>query len=80
MKKTTVERQAFTAQDLAAYLGISLTSAYDLMHADDFPALRIRTGKGRGTVRVMKIALDEWIANQTKRPTSRSNYRIGERS
>lgn len=50
--------KALTTKELAEYFNISQNTAYELLHAQRFPALRIRTGKGRGCIRVMKDDLD----------------------
>jgi excisionase family DNA binding protein len=57
---------ALTTKELAAYLNISIGSAYALMRSRDFPAVCIRPGKGRGTYRVMRGALLDWLAAQGK--------------
>lgn len=61
-----ISRQALNAKEVATYLGISRSSAYNLLNSTDngFPAIRIRTGSGRGSLRVMKSALDHWLENQ----------------
>lgn len=53
---------ALTTKELAAYLKISIGSAYALMRSQDFPAVCIRPGKGRGTYRVMADDLAAWLA------------------
>lgn len=55
---------ALTTKELAAYLNISIGSAYALMRSQDFPAVCIRPGKGRGTYRVMADDLAAWLAAQ----------------
>ena len=59
-------KAALTTKELAAYLNISIGSAYALMRSHDFPAVCIRPGKGRGTYRVMQRDLMEWLAAQGK--------------
>lgn len=57
---------ALTTKELAEYLNIGLGSAYALMRSDGFPSVCIRPGKGRGTYRVMRGDLLEWLAAQGK--------------
>ena len=61
---------ALTAKELAAYLHISIGSAYALMRSDGFPSVCIRPGKGRGTYRVMADDLAVWLAAQGKGGTA----------
>ena len=44
----------------------SFGTAYALMRSQDFPAVCIRPGKGRGTYRVMADDLTAWLAAQGK--------------
>ena len=48
-----------TMSDVARFLRISRTSAYELLHRPDFPALRL----GR-RVRVMRDDLEQWLRAQ----------------
>ena len=48
-----------TMTDVARFLRISRTSAYELLHRPDFPALRL----GR-RVRVMRDDLEQWLRAQ----------------
>lgn len=57
---------AFTVKELAAFLNISLGSAYSLMRSQGFPSVCIRPGKGRGTYRVLESDLLAWLAAQGK--------------
>lgn len=59
--KSNVEKQTYSAQDVAAYLGISSSAAYNLMQAIDFPAFRIG-----GRVLVTKAGFEEWLGKQQK--------------
>ena len=61
---------ALTAKELAAYLHISIGSAYALMRSDGFPSVCIRPGKGRGTYRVIVDDLAKWLAAQGKGGTA----------
>lgn len=63
---STNSRAALTTKELAEYLNISIGSAYALMRSDGFPSVCIRPGKGRGTYRVMRGDLLEWLAAQGK--------------
>ena len=64
-KETAIQRAALSAPEVAVYLGIGRTAAYDLMHMDGFPAFRVSTGRGKGSMRVMRAALDRWIEQQS---------------
>ena len=50
-----------SAKLIAQTLGISLSSAYELMHDKDFPALRIGS-----RIIVPKEDLRKWVADNTK--------------
>lgn len=54
-----VERITLSAPELAACLGISRASAYNLLHAEDFPSFTI--GKRR---LVTKQAFEKWLSEQ----------------
>ena len=66
MSREAKVSSALTAKELAAYLHISIGSAYALMRSDGFPSVCIRPGKGRGTYRVMAGDLASWLAAQGK--------------
>ena len=51
----------FNAETVAAVLGIAPSSAYELMHEKDFPALRIGT-----RIVVPKEKFIEWVQKQTE--------------
>lgn len=51
--------------EVAKYLGISRTLAYELVHREDFPSFRPKPGGRRILVR--QDDLDQWIANQRDR-------------
>lgn len=53
----------YTAYDLKDILGISRTSAYNLMHAKNFPSFRIGGAK-KGNLVVRASDLDSWIESQ----------------
>lgn len=60
MRKTsTIERQTMAAADVAAYLGVSLSGAYNMMKAVDFPAFRIG-----GRIMVTRAAFEAWLVEQ----------------
>lgn len=60
MRKTsTIERQTMTAADVAAYLGVSLSGAYNLLNAETFPSFRIG-----GRVMVTQSAFENWLVSQ----------------
>lgn len=64
--KTAIQRAALSAPEVAIYLGIGRTAAYDLMHAEGFPSFRVSTGRGKGSMRVMRAALDRWVEEQSE--------------
>ena len=51
----------FNAETIAAVLGIAPSSAYELMHEKDFPALRIGS-----RIVVPKEKFIEWVQKQTE--------------
>ena len=61
-RKSNVEKQTYTGPDVAAYLDISVSGAYNLMQAVDFPSFRIG-----GRVLVTKAAFEEWLGRQQER-------------
>lgn len=54
-----MERITLNAIELAACLGVSRATAYNLLHAKDFPAFTI--GKRR---LVTKVAFERWLEEQ----------------
>ena len=50
------ECRTYSAKELSAVLGISLTAAYELMHNIDFPSVRIG-----GRYKVLRDDLDTWL-------------------
>ncbi len=66
MSSGTEKGPALTVKELAAYLNISMGSAYTLMHAQGFPSFCVRPGKGRGIYRVFQGDLLGWLAEQSK--------------
>lgn len=61
-KDSAVQRQTYTATELAAYLGISRSGAYNLMQAVDFPSFRIG-----GRIMVTRVALENWLLEQQQK-------------
>ena len=59
--KTTVQKNTFSAADIASYLGISLVGAYNLLQSQEFPSFRI----GR-RILVTRENFDEWLQKQQK--------------
>lgn len=57
-----IQRQTLSAPELATYLGISRSGAYNLMQAVDFPSFRI--GK---RVMVTKAAFEKWLDEQQRK-------------
>ena len=63
-------RAAYTVKEAAQALGMSHQTIYNLIHADDFPAVKIG---GRTLVPV--AALDDWLESKMrsgKRPGGRT--------
>ena len=58
-KASTIECQTLTAADIATYLGISRSGAYNLMQAVDFPSFRIG-----GRIMVTRAAFEAWLVEQ----------------
>ena len=57
-----MERMVIVASDIAEALGIGINAAYDLLHRDDFPSIRI----GRKLV-VPREAFFRWLDKQTEK-------------
>ena len=62
-----IERVTLTMPEVATYLGIGRTAAYNLAHSEGFPSFRI----GRRLL-VCKAALDAWIAERQGNKKGRS--------
>lgn len=62
MEQHIVDRQTYSAPEVAAYLGISRTGAYNLMQAVDFPSFRIG-----GRIMVTKAAFERWLEEQQRK-------------
>ena len=60
-KKPTEKPLAYNAAELAERLRISRPTAYNLMHTENFPALRI----GEKRLIVPAEALERWLLEQT---------------
>lgn len=52
-------RQTLSAPEVAEFLGISRSGAYNLLHATDFPSLRVG-----GRILVTKQAFERWLLAQ----------------
>lgn len=61
-KKVFVTQRTYSAADISQYLGISLVSAYNLMHAHDFPAFFI----GR-RILVKREDFENWLERKQRR-------------
>ena len=60
MEQQTSPRAVFTVEEVAEYLGIGRSKAYELVsHRPGFPAVRL--GK---SIRVPRHALDRWLEEQ----------------
>ena len=57
--KNNIERQTYSAREIAAYLGISVSGAYNLLLAEKFPSFRV----GKRNM-VTKAAFEEWLIKQ----------------
>lgn len=51
------EKEIFTVNEFAEYLGISRTNAYRIVNADGFPAIRPTSG----TIRILKDDAIAWL-------------------
>lgn len=69
-RKGQVMRQTYSAPDVAEYLGISRTGAYNLMQAAGFPSFRIG-----GRVMVTRAAFETWLEMQQTEPIGRKEAR-----
>lgn len=55
----------YSASDLTGVLGISLSCAYNLMHAKGFPSFRLGIGKkGKSNLVVRHSDLMDWMDRQ----------------
>lgn len=57
------EKAVLRVKELAAYLGIGLNSAYELVRQPGFPAIRI----GKRKIIVPIEALENWMNSNTKK-------------
>lgn len=55
-KRVVFQQQTLSAADVAEFLGISRSGAYVLMHACDFPSIRIG-----GRLLITRVAFDRWV-------------------
>ena len=60
MTETHNFKEIMSVKEVSEYLGISLSGAYDLFHAKDFPTFK-PNGKNGRALRVRKSKLDEFI-------------------
>ncbi len=56
-----MQKITYNAEEIAQILGVSKSAAYDLLHREDFPTLRI--GK---RLLVVASRFDEWLAAQSE--------------
>ena len=47
---------------IAAYLGVSIPTAYEYMKRADFPTIKL--AEGNGAVRAKRVDVDQWLENQ----------------
>lgn len=66
-KLQRVECQTLSVSELAAFLGISVSAAYEIFNSPGFPALRLSANGKRGTLRVLKSSLHDWLEAQQKK-------------
>jgi excisionase family DNA binding protein len=57
--KNTTSAAVMTIKELEAYLKISTSAAYKLVHSDGFPAIKIGD-----CIRIHKDGLDKWLVAQ----------------
>lgn len=62
MAISSTERKTYSAPEVAAYLGISRTGAYNLMLAEGFPSFRVGV-----RIMVTKAAFEKWLEEQQKK-------------
>lgn len=60
MKSENAERMVYSIPQVAAALGISTRSAYELARRRDFPAIRLTPHR----IVVSRLGLEEWIQRQ----------------
>lgn len=53
------EVEVLTVPDIARYLRISRSAAYELVRRNDFPAIRINS-----TIRIMRSSFENWLSKQ----------------
>ena len=58
----TVDKQTYSATEIATYLGISRAGAYNLLQAEDFPSFRIG-----GRIMVTRAAFEKWLEEQQRK-------------
>lgn len=58
-----MERLVYSVPEMASVLGISKTTAYQLVHRDGFPAVKVSANR---TV-VPCAALDRWLEEQAEK-------------
>lgn len=58
-------KDILSVKDVSEYLGISMTGTYALFHSKGFPCFRVH-GKGRGSLRIRKSQLDNFIESKEK--------------
>ena len=59
MERRDIDRVALTVPEVAEALGVGLSSAYQLIHREDFPSIPI----GR-SVRIRRAKQAEWVERQ----------------
>ena len=57
--KNNVEKNVYSAEDIMTYLGVSRSTAYNLMHMQGFPSFLV--GK---RMLVLKTEFNQWVHKQ----------------
>ena len=60
----TIERKTYNVPEIAKMLGISRPAAYDLIHSDGFPVIRI----GERRFVIPCEAFDKWMSDAAAAP------------
>lgn len=61
MSMNTAEKMALSVPEVAAMLGLSKPTVYNLIHTAGFPAFKVG-----GRTLVSRVALEEWIKVQAE--------------
>lgn len=64
MTNTTLKNDYLTVADIKAYLNLSQSKAYELVHRKDFPVCHFG-----GCIRIPRTLFLAWVEQHTKVPT-----------